>query len=198
MKNIPIIGKFLAIMATFGAFSIAVALYAGYQISKIDQGYSDLLTGETTASMNVVRTNRALQSARAAISEIIMSRTDELTKAATEEFAASRKSFEQSADLAIAAAPTDMKLRELKEGGLNLLDQACKATIAKGTATRSDADGTAAQSMFLAECQPGFKTLSAQFVAESTLLRDMADKQSDLLSEASSSTITTTIAVADA
>jgi methyl-accepting chemotaxis protein len=195
MKNIPIIGKFLAIMATFGAFSIAVALYAGYQISNIDREYSSLLTGETAASMQVVRANRALQSARAAISEIIMSRTDELTKAATEEFAASRKSFEQSADLAIAAAPADMKLKELKESGLTLLDQACQATIAKGASARNDADVTAAQSMFLAECQPAFKTLSAQFVAESTLLADMANKQSDLLSEASSSTITTTIAL---
>lgn len=106
MKNISIIGKFLTVMAAFGAFSVAVAVYAGFQISRIDEGYSELLDRETAAATNTIRMNRSLQSARASIAEIIMSKTDELTQAAEDDLASNRKDFETSADLALAEVNT--------------------------------------------------------------------------------------------
>ena len=36
MKNIPIIGKFIVIMAIFGLFSLAVAIYGSVQVKHID------------------------------------------------------------------------------------------------------------------------------------------------------------------
>jgi methyl-accepting chemotaxis protein len=57
-------------MATFGIFSIAVALYAGYQISTIDQTYSNLIAGPSASATNAVRANRSLQASRAAMGEL--------------------------------------------------------------------------------------------------------------------------------
>jgi methyl-accepting chemotaxis protein len=193
MKNLPIISKFLVIMATFGIFSLAVALYAGYQISTIDTSYSNLLDKETAASFNTVRTNRALQSARAAISEIIMARDEAMTTAATQDFSTSRKGFAQAVDTAIAAAPLDEELKVLKNAGLTLLDQTCGPTIDAGKSARTDADVSATQSKFLAECQPEFKRLSDQFITKSSTLLENANKQSAALTELSNSTIVTTI-----
>ncbi len=193
MRNISIIGKFLTIMAVFGVFSVGVAIYSGLQISKIDAGYSGLLTGESATAISNVRMNRALQTARATLSEIIMSRTDILTQSAKEEFLAARQSLVESADLAIAAAPLDQELVSIKSDALRLLDATCKETVDAGLIARTDTDIAAAQARFLADCQPAFKDLSVRFVAKTTSLADAAAAKSMTLSEAARSTIITTI-----
>lgn len=180
-------------MAAFGAFSVAVAIYAGYQISKIDQGYSELLTGEAAAATNIIRMNRSLQAARASIAENIMSRTDELKQAASDDLAKNRKDFETSADLALAATPADKDLSALKSAGLNLLDASCRGTIEAGKTAVSDAGIEAAKALFLSECQPGFRALSNEFIAKSTATTNAALARSDLLTDQSESTIWTTI-----
>jgi methyl-accepting chemotaxis protein len=193
MKHISIIGKFLSIMAVFGAFSIAVAIYAGWQIYKIDAGYRTLQTSENAAALNNVRMNRSLQTARAAISEIIMSRTDELTRSAKDEFDAARNLFDQVADAAIAAAPADEELKTLKAAGIKILDGSCKETIGHGLAARTDADIAAAQALFLSDCQPAFKQVSQEFMTKTKAVTDAADARNDQLSEVSASTVKTTI-----
>lgn len=55
MKHISIIGKFLIIMACFGLFSLAVALYSGQQLYKIDASYSGLLDHDSKAALYLAR-----------------------------------------------------------------------------------------------------------------------------------------------
>jgi methyl-accepting chemotaxis protein len=195
MRHIPIVGKFLAIMAAFGVFSIAVALFAGFQISTIDTSYSRLLEQESSAALNIVRTNRSLQSARAAISEIIMSRTDALTQAASTDFAQARQSFDTASNQAVQAAPGDADIARMKADGEKLLDVTCKPAIAMGLEAKADATVASAQQEFLTHCQPAFKSLSEQFSSKSKGLTESADLRSDALTEISNATALTTVAL---
>ena len=61
MKNIPIIGKFGAILAVFGVFSIAVALYATSQMRTLNTGYLAMRAGPTDALLQLIRSNVDIQ-----------------------------------------------------------------------------------------------------------------------------------------
>ena len=77
MKNIPIIGKFIAIMAIFGIFALAVALYGSMQVKSIDAANTALLKNESRASLMMARANRALQATRGAIGDLLIQSTAE-------------------------------------------------------------------------------------------------------------------------
>lgn len=83
MKNLPIIGKFLTIMALFGVFALGVAGYAGTRIMDIDTSYSDLISQDTAAATAISRANRALQGARSAIAELTIARSDKESRFST-------------------------------------------------------------------------------------------------------------------
>ncbi len=183
----------MSVMAVFGAFSVAVALYAGFQLKSIDTGYSNLLAREAATGTNTVRMNRALQSARASIGDIIMSRTEEASSTATADLELARADFEKFADAAIKASQNDPELQALKAEGLKLLDVVCKGTILRGAAARDDTTIAAAQTEFLAQCQPGLKQISAQFISKTKAVVDSAEAGSGSLSETSDVTVTTTI-----
>ena len=72
MKNIPIIGKILVILAAFGVFAIGAAIYSGEKMKTIDTEYSNLLLGEQRAAQYLAKSNRSFQNARAALADIIM------------------------------------------------------------------------------------------------------------------------------
>ena len=61
MKNIPIIGKFGAILAVFGVFSIAVALYSTTQMRTLNTGYLAMRAGPTDALLQLIRSNVDIQ-----------------------------------------------------------------------------------------------------------------------------------------
>ena len=93
MKHISIVGKFMAIMALFGIFAIAIAGYSSSRIYEINGSYGDLLHKESTASLSVARANRSIQMARAAIGDLLMSRTPEGNAAATAELQHAQAGF---------------------------------------------------------------------------------------------------------
>ncbi|MDQ0456972.1 methyl-accepting chemotaxis protein [Rhizobium paknamense] len=182
MKNIPIIGKFLSIMALFGLFALGVAGYASMKITDIDQAYSNLLDKEAKASIFMARSNRSLQGARAALGDLLMSRTQEGNDKAMKEYTSSRDNFAKFMDTAIQALPANTNIPVLKADGLKLLNDTCANAFALATNATTEADVAASQAVFLKECQPGFSALAPRFTNTTTEVIETTSQRSDELS----------------
>ncbi|NWJ27632.1 HAMP domain-containing methyl-accepting chemotaxis protein [Rhizobium sp. RM] len=181
MKNVPIIGKFLTIMAIFGAFSVGVAIYSDLQITKVNAQYARLLTGETSAGLYIARANRSLQAARAAIGDLLMSQSEDLNNRAVKELEKQRENYVTFMDTAIAAMPSNAQIPQLKIAGLSALDNTCKSTLESARAALSAQDIAASQNIFLTQCQPAFGPLSDQFAKVTQDTVASAQSKSDAL-----------------
>ncbi|MDR7031201.1 methyl-accepting chemotaxis protein [Rhizobium rosettiformans] len=196
MKNISIIGKFLTLMASFGLFALGMAVYSGTQLSRVDNNYSELLSGESKAALHLARANRSLQSARAAVGDLTMSRSQELDARAEEEIKESIDSFTRSMDAVIAAAPARADLVKFKAEGLGLLSTTCGPSITAARTARTEQQVSTAQEMFLTECQPAFADLVPRFrVVMDELTETAAARSADLSAEATHTIMTTFLSV---
>ncbi|THF48952.1 methyl-accepting chemotaxis protein [Allorhizobium terrae] len=193
MKHISIIGKFLIIMACFGIFSLGMSLYSAKQIANIDSGYSALLDQESTAALYLARSNRSLQGARAAIGDLMMSRSQELNDRAEKELKSMIDNFALYMDKVMAALPGRKDLADIKAEGLKILSNTCSPAIAAGRASTNEQEISASQQLFLQQCQPAFAVLSPKFTAVTTDIVDSASKESDTLTAISNNTVWTTL-----
>ena len=191
MKNIPIIGKFILIMAIFGAFSLAVAMYGSVQVKHIDAENTALLDNEAKASLMMARANRALQASRAAIGDLMIARTPERNAAAMAEIEKDKAKFEEFMGQAMAAVPANQALAGLKADGLKLLGDTCGPAIALAKAATVSADIVRSQDVFTADCQPQFNTLAARFTTETDVVVGEADRKSFDLEVLTASTVRT-------
>jgi methyl-accepting chemotaxis protein len=172
MKNIPIVGKFLTIMTAFGVFALGVALYTSAQLKSIDTSYGSLLEGEATAALLLARSNRSMQNMRAAIGDMVLSRTSELNEAAIKDFTTARESFIKFVDGAAKSMPSNADIPALKAAVLKIVDTACAATIAAASAATEEQAVVASQNMFLKDCQPEFAKIAPQFTALTTQMTE--------------------------
>ncbi|HBF28215.1 methyl-accepting chemotaxis protein [Rhizobium sp.] len=193
MQNIPIIGKFLSIMALFGVFAVGVAGYAAYQIRSTDTGYSNLLDQESTAGLYFARANASLRGLQSAISFLLIARTDAGNTAAMAELQTQHDNFTRNIDQAIAALPSYTEAATIKKDGLALVDGACANTITLGKKSTTPDEIAASQEVFLKECQSGFLTMSPRLTKAITDLSSAVNKKSDDLTAATSSTVVVTL-----
>lgn len=183
MKNIPIVGKFIAIMAVFGIFSIGVAFYTGSQLKSIDTSYSNLLEGESSAALYLARSNRSMQNMRGAIADMVLLRSPELSAAADKELQTAKESFGKFIDSAAKAVPSNTDIPALKAAVLKVIDEACGNAIAAGRAASDEASVVASQNIFLNECQPQFAVIGPKFTEVTSSLTDAAMSTSASLSD---------------
>jgi methyl-accepting chemotaxis protein len=193
VKHISIVGKFLVIMAGFGLFTLGIAVYSAQQISKIDDNYSNLLTGESSAALYLARSNRSMQAIRASIGDLMMSRTDERNAAAEKNILDARTSFTSFMDKVASSIPANTGVAQLRTEVLAVIDQTCGAAIAAGKKATSEQDIAASQTLFLTQCQPAFAAISAKFTTLTNEVVGLADKQSNDLTAATNSTVEITI-----
>ncbi len=62
MRNVPVIGKFLALMAMFAVFALGCIVYTTSQMSLIQKGYEAEENGPAAYAMAGVRSNGAPRS----------------------------------------------------------------------------------------------------------------------------------------
>jgi methyl-accepting chemotaxis protein len=188
MKNVSITGKFLVLLAAFGLFALVLALYAGDQITKVDSGYSDLLTAEEDAAVSLARASRTYQTMRAAISDILLTSNKEQEKKAFEEIAVARDEFNAMIDRAAADLPNDAVIKDLKAQSVTILDQTCAKSITLGTKALTYLDMKSAMEVFFAECQPMVRTMTQSFAAKVDELAKVSNARKTELSSASVTT----------
>ncbi len=157
MRHLSITLKFLALLISVGIFVLGSVAYSSHQMTRIDAAYDKLIEGEEAALVNLARANRALQTARAAIGDLLMARNQAGKRAAASELETARSSFLKFADAAIRALPENPELRPLRTNGLQILDEICGPTIARAQRSISTEDILGSQQQFLGECQPHFR-----------------------------------------
>lgn len=194
MRHISITGKFLIIMSCFGLFALGMAIYAGRQISSINENYSALLNKQSTAALYLARSNQSLQSTRASIGDLLMSRSAEFNQRAESDITSAKANFVEFMDKAAAAVPERAEIVKLKAEGLLVINDTCGSTIEAARNSTSEADVAASQQLFLSQCQPAFAEIAPKFTAITSELVDIAAKESNLLSAESDTTVFTTLA----
>jgi len=174
MRNISITGKFLILLGAVGLFVGAVTTYSSSQMLSIDDSYRAVINGENAASTALARANRSMQTARAAIGDLLMSHDDGLNRSALAEYQSARDSFMRSMDSASTAIGGDPEIGVLKAQGLQLLDVTCRSSIEQASSSTSDAEIQSSQVKFLSECQPLFPQLSKRFTEKTQKLMENA------------------------
>ncbi|KQS59335.1 chemotaxis protein [Rhizobium sp. Leaf371] len=193
MKHISIIGKFLLIMAGFGLFSLATTLYSARQISAINTDYSGLISGEQSAALSIARSNRSLQAIRASIGDLLIARTRQANDAAAKELETNKAAFVTFIDAAATALPEKTEIATLKAASVAVIETTCAPAIAAARAATSDAEISASQAKYLAECQPAFAAMTPRLSALASEISDGAAKVSDALSATAATTILKTV-----
>jgi methyl-accepting chemotaxis protein len=196
MKNISIIGKFLLILTGFGVFTLAIAVYVGGQMWKIDMGYTALGAGPEAAALHVSLANRQLTAIHRSIADLMISESDADNQAANAELQAARKNFSDEFDAAAKAEPADAAdYQALKARGLQIVDQTCAPTIKAGMATDGATGAVASQAIYLRDCNPVFSAVAADVTSKMNAVIADAHAKDDALTDVTKRVIMTTFAL---
>jgi methyl-accepting chemotaxis protein len=178
MQNVPVIGKFLALMAMFAIFSVGCIVYTTSQMSLIQKGYEAEESGPAAYAMSGVRSNGSVSTMRASILALVVATTGEERKEALKRYLAARKRFDAFAqDNMLVAGDDAPQARELADRVVSILDNNCANTIALGKAANTSADSLAAQDAFNKECLPPFQPIADAYIKRNA---DAVAKAEDL------------------
>ncbi|MFY8098863.1 MAG: methyl-accepting chemotaxis protein, partial [Allorhizobium sp.] len=125
-------GKFIAIMAVFGVFSIGVALFSGSKLDATNETYTGLLQNEAVGALNIARAGRTIQQMRASIGDILMASDPKAIAAAEKELADTKASFLQFTDAALKALPRETEISGLRDQVIQIVEKTCGNTISLG------------------------------------------------------------------
>ncbi len=193
MKNISIIGKFLMILSGFGVFTLAVAVYVGGQMWKIDSGYTALGAGPEAAAVYVAQANRELSAARRSIADLLIATTDAQNQVANIDLQAAEKGFSDDLDAAAKAEPDSAAdYQALKARGLEIIGQTCTPTIKAGMTSTTPAAVSASQMMYLKDCAPAFPALVADMAGKVKTVVADAHTKDDALTDVTKGAIMAT------
>jgi methyl-accepting chemotaxis protein len=196
MKNVPIIGKFLLILSTFGLFTLAVAIYVGGQMWKIDTGYSALGDAAQTAAIQIAQGTRAMATIRRSIADLMIASTDAQNQAALADLQGAQKEMAENMGAAAKAQPAAAAEYEaFKSRALEIVNNTCAPAIKAGAVASDQAGALASQVMYLKDCAPAFPPLLTDMKAKAKELAADASKQNEVLTGVTKSAITATFAL---
>jgi methyl-accepting chemotaxis protein len=195
MKNLPIILKFFAIMALFGVFALAAAVYSTSQMHAISARYTQLITGDEAAAIWISRANRNVQAAQTAISDLEISGTDTQNTAAMNALNLAETKFSKYMKIAAAAAPEFApEMKTLDASAHDVIDNQCSAAVSLGSAAEDQPESVAAQQEYITNCEPKFATLVPAFTAETQKIATQAGQRAASLQAAVNRSIAVTLA----
>ncbi|HZZ30880.1 MAG TPA: HAMP domain-containing methyl-accepting chemotaxis protein [Phenylobacterium sp.] len=195
MKNVPIIGKFLAVLALFGVFVLGVAFYATSQLKKIDAAYSNIIDADA-ATPFLARSNRALEAARGSIGDLMISTSEDGNRQAEASIADSRKRVLDFMDQAAKASPADAAdIQGLRAQSLAVIDNDCAESIRLGKAATTPADMFKSLPTFQQQCATKFAPVSVAVAAKVDSMTKAASKASDDLTAVTNRTVLLTFGV---
>lgn len=182
MKHVSIVGKFFIIMAVFGVTALGLTLYQSRQMLKVNDSYQGLLDRDASAALRLTQSNRSLETARASISDMVMTRSKEARARAEAGLNDARENFVRFMDLAVQAVPEQSELPKLKADGFSVLTDTCGAAIAVARGATSEAELAMVQQLYLTLCQPAFAAISPRFTSVTEkLASDAEQKRADVL-----------------
>ncbi|HEY1856506.1 methyl-accepting chemotaxis protein [Acidocella sp.] len=162
MKNIPIIGKFGAILAVFGVFAIAVAIYSTAQMRALNTGYLALRAGPTDALLQLIRSNVDIQFIRESANAMMLNAnaTDSQKDLAAIKDDSAR--FAEFMGLAAQDDPADANtIQTFKSQLLQFATGACtNPALLVAVAGGTGANAPTAEALYRSQCVPQLVTLA--------------------------------------
>ncbi len=196
MKNIPVIGKFLFILAAFGLFAVASTIYATSQMRAIQAGYEAVADGAANAATLLVVANRAFAMERGDVANLMIATSQADHDAALAELKADRAKFDATSLQAAAAAPEDAAdIRNLQTRGDALIDNSCSAALAQGAQSTTGPQLLSSQAVYLKDCAPGFPPIVKASIDERVTVQAQAKQERAALAARTDTTILTTFAI---
>ena len=196
MKNIPVIGKVMLVMAVFGAFAIGLAVFSAGKMSEIESGYSGAISHESMGAIAVSRASSRVNGIRAAIGDLEVSTTQAGNDKAQADFDRLRSEFIKYMDVAAVAEPSSAKdIADLKQRTLNYIASACGASIKAAASAADPVAAMAAQALYLKDCSPGFPPLTAELSKTVDQWLSAVQSKGEALSDLSQHTITLTYVI---
>jgi methyl-accepting chemotaxis protein len=205
MKNVPIIGKFLVIIAIFGVFAIGVAFYATSQMQKINTDYTSLLGQEEAASIDLSRASRHLQTMRASIDELVIATNQQGIDRGAASLAEARKNFEEfmgATSKALASDTTDKvsladanDIDALHARGISVVEKDCADAIKYGSLPSTPQNVKLAEAALLGTCSPAFEALTPVFKTETDKMVSRSDTNAQELAKLTKNTVVMTFGV---
>ncbi len=184
MHNIPIVGKFIAIMAVFGVFSMGVALFMSSKLTGTNETYTGLLENEAVGALNIARAGRTIQQMRASIGDMLMASDPKAIAAAEKELADTKASFLQFTDTALKALPRETEISGLRDQVIQIVEKTCGNAISLGKLATTPEAILQSQQIFLTECQPAFAQITRQFSAFVTKISEASNARAMEVSDA--------------
>jgi methyl-accepting chemotaxis protein len=161
VKNIPVIGKILSILAAFGLFVIAISLYTTGGMRLIANRYTDLTDHQAQAALYLARSSESLATTRAAIAEFMISTVDASNQADLSLINVNEQKFSSEMDKVAALDPKDAAaIRALKSSDIEGIDNGCMNAVNQGLNAMDDPSMLSAQAVFLKQCSPIFPSLT--------------------------------------
>jgi methyl-accepting chemotaxis protein len=194
VKNLPIVGKILAILGVFGLFIVVVTGYVTHQMRSIDTGYKNLRGGETAALVGLLRANGALEIMRSDLGELRVSTSASGNQATAADVSRLRAHMAMFMGQAVAAYPQDAgDMQPLESRGLQLVNGQCGDPGQLTAMAATDGGGATMQTEFLNKCVPQFVALSNDIVSEIARVAGGENTHFSSLTVMTDGTISTTL-----
>jgi methyl-accepting chemotaxis protein len=196
MKNIPIVGKFAAILVVFGGFSLISVAYATHEMGAIGSDYSNVMNGSLGAAYNITRGNRAFEDARASMAELLLNPTASARQALLANIAYDVPAIKLQMDAAMADDPPDAPaIQDIFARGQQLLSGDCATAIRLDAAAVTAAEVVNAQTIFLNSCAAKSEIVEHDTLAEAHRLDRVASDRQAALKAVQQAAISTTFAL---
>ena len=161
MKNIPIIGKFGAILAVFGMFSIAGATYSTSKMRFLTTSYVALRNDQTNALLQLVRSQVDIQFIRGASGTLMVNPAPGLTQQELATIKTYRARFAMFMGFAEAADPAEAPaIAAVKSKVLQFTAGVCTDPAALRAAAGSGVNAPPLPILFAEQCGPQFRVLN--------------------------------------
>ncbi|HVE20892.1 MAG TPA: methyl-accepting chemotaxis protein, partial [Acidocella sp.] len=166
MKNIPIAGKFAAILVVFGVFSLAAVIYATQGMRAVGSAYSQVMNGPAGAAYNITRANRALEDARASMAELLLGPNSSARAGLQADIAYDEPMYAKKMEAAMAEAPAAaVTVQDLVTRSQQLLRGDCANAVNLAAAAGNAAELANAQAVFLNTCAAKFDSIERDILA---------------------------------
>ena len=157
MKNIPIIGKFGAILAVFGMFSIAGAIYSTSQMRFLTTSYVALRNDQTEALLQLIRSQVDIQFIRGASGTLMLTPAPGLRQQELARIKTYRVRFAMFMGFAETADPAEAPaIAAVKSNVWQFTAGVCTDPAALRAAAGSDVNAPPLPIVFAEQCVPQF------------------------------------------
>jgi len=172
-KNMPMLGKALAMLLSLAVVVIAAVAFTTTKMALIGADYSAVIAGPGVASVDMERASRQIERSKTAFYKLVTAMTPQDRTKAEDDLKKAQAAFTQETGEAIRALPTETKrISDMQASYVAAIDEACAPTR-----ELADADNDAGAVRQLQEvCDPAIGQLTSTMskVVDETLADNAA------------------------